>query len=425
MSNDESTYLACILVDPSLIFKASVTEGHFFVGVNRRIFRAMHKCADANVKIDYISIGDIDREIDPAYLVTMHDSVPSAANWRYYEGKVIDEYQRRKLVSLGKKIAELAESSAPAEVIEMAENELLELGTNGQTRKIQRAADVMPEVVKEIEARHALKGKIPGIGTGLDGLDLLLGGFQDDRYIIIGARPSDGKSALAVNMACNIGISLGLPVGLISAESSNREIMTRVVASEGRIRGERLMTGMLSSADLASLVDVGAKIKPAPIFLYDAPNIRFGELKSVARQMVTLNKIRVLFVDYVQIIRWEDPRLAIHEQVAAVSRGLKQLARELKIPIVGLSQLKRDSEGREPELADLDYSKQLEQDGDAIVLIYHPKPKEKKGEEDEREEEHRESLLLIKKNRDGAKGTVHVDFRREFVKFYEIDKYAR
>ena len=163
---------------------------------------------------------------------------------------------------------------------------------------------------------------------------------------------------------------------------------------------------------MQSLIDVGTKLQAAPLYLYDAPNVRFGELKSVARQMVTLYKIKVLFIDYVQIVRWEDSRLAIHEQVAAVSRGLKQLARELKIPIVGLSQLKRDSEGREPEMADLDYSKQLEQDADALVLIYHPKRIEG--------QEQKPSLLLVKKNRDGAKGVVKVNFAREYVKFYQV-----
>jgi replicative DNA helicase len=298
----------------------------------------------------------------------------------------------------------------------MAENELLELGTNEQTRSIKKASDVMPDVAKEIEARTKIKGGIPGIGTGLYGLDSLIGGLQDDRYIIIGARPSDGKSALAINMACNVAIELQTPTGIISAESSNKEIMTRVVASEGHIMGGHMAMGVMSGSDIQSLLAVGEKINPAPLYLYDAPNIRFGELKSVARQMVTLYKIKVLFVDYIQIIQWEDSRLAIHEQVAAVSRGLKQLARELKIPIVGLSQLKRDSEGREPELADLDYSKQLEQDGDVIVLIYHPKAKK-----DEDENAERESLLLVKKNRDGPKGAAHVQFRREYVKFYDSE----
>jgi len=419
-SDDEAIFLACVLLAPDLIFKASIGEHHFMTGKNRRIFRAMQKCADQGIKIDYISVADVDPEIDKPYMVTISDKVPSAANWQYYETKLIETYRRHKLTALGRKLAEMSEAGDPAELIEMAENELLELGTNGQTRKIQSIGEVLPGVGKVIEQRYYLKGKLPGLGTGLPGLDKIIGGFQDDRYIVVGARPSDGKSALALNMACNIAIAQNTPTGIISAESSNTEIVTRVIASEGHISGNAMMTGLLTKADFTSLGDVGARTIHAPLYLYDAPNVRYTELKSVARQMVLIHKVKVIFVDYIQIIRWEDSRLAIHEQVAAVSRSLKQLARELKIPIVGLSQLKRDSEGREPEMADLDYSKQIEQDADAIIFIYHPRPK--KGEDEEQEDENRSSLLLVKKNRDGAKGVVPVVFHREYIKFYEVAK---
>ena len=184
-------------------------------------------------------------------------------------------------------------------------------------------------------------------------------------------------------------------------------------SSEGRINGQHITTGFLKLADFQTLTDAGGRMYDAPIFLYDAPNVRFPELKSVARQMVAVHKVKAIFVDYLQIVAWEDSRLAKHEQVAAVSLGLKELARELKVPIVALSQLKRDAEGREPDMADLDYSKQIEQDADAIVLIYHPKAKEG--------EEGRPSMLLVKKNRDGPKGVVMVKFQREYVRFYELE----
>ena len=414
-NDDEAIFLACVLISPDLVFKSAINENHFMTGKNRRIFRAMQKCADRGLSIDYISVSDVDAEIDKAYLVTLSDRVPSAANWQFYEGKLIETFRKHRLQALGRKLAELAGTDDSTAIIEMAESELLELGTNGQTRKIQSIGEVLPGVGKVIEQRYYLKGKLPGIATGIPGLDHITGGFQDDRYIVIGARPSDGKSALALNMACNIAINQNMPTGIISAESSNNEIVTRVIASEGHILGNSITTGLLSKADFTSLSDVGAKTMHAPLYLYDAPNVRFSEMKSVARQMVLVHKAKVLFIDYIQIIQWEDSRLAIHEQVAAVSRGLKQLARELKIPIVGLSQLKRDAEGREPEMADLDYSKQIEQDADAIIFIYHPKPK--KGEEEDRS-----SLLLVKKNRDGSKGAVPVVFHREYIKFYEVAK---
>lgn len=338
--------------------------------------------------------------------------IPSAANWKYYETNIVKSYQRKKLIELGARLADMG-NAEPSMVIEKAENELFDLATNNSTQSIKSLAEIMPLAIDQIEARHALGGKLPGITCGLSNLDYLVGGFQDDRYIVIGARPSDGKSALALNMACHIAIVGKLPVGFISAESSNTEIAMRVISSQGHIQGNVLSTGKLGAVDIDGLLGVGERIKGASMFLYDAPNVRFQEMKSIARQMVSMHGCKIIFLDYIQIVQWENQTLPHHEQVAEISKGLKQLARELHIPIVGLSQLKRDSEGREPEMADLDYSKQLEQDADTLIFIHHPKRKD-----GERED----SRLLIKKNRDGAKGMVKVVFKREYVRFHEEER---
>lgn len=415
-NDDEKALLSCILLDPDIIFKSTLFEAHFFNPQHRRIFRAMKQCADKNIRIDYISIGDVDPEIDKKNLVTISDRVPSGANWPYYQAKVIETYQRNKLEKLGKMIAELSSEKVPGEVIEMAEQELLEIGTNGQTRKVIRMAEVMGDTIHKIEERSKSKGKLPGISTGLDQLNYIIGGLQKSRYLIIGARPSDGKSALALNMATHIAIGEKTPVGIISAESSNYEIASRTISSEGHIIGNRLMTGMLTSSDIQSLLDVGGKINQAPLYLYDAPNIRFTELKSVARQMVAVHKVACIFIDYIQIVQWDDKRPPFYEQVKNVSLGIKQLARELKIPIVALAQLRRDAEGREPEMADLGDSSQLEKDADVLMFIYHKRPKQEK--EDVGCSPYELSFLLVKKNRDGAKGNVNVTFQREYVRFY-------
>ena len=412
MREHEEAFLACVLLDNSILFKTVLTESHFGVPETRRLYRAMHKCIERGVKLDYISISDMDAEIDKTYPPYLFNLVPSAANWRFYEGRIVIAYQRSELKRLGNMLAAIEENEEPAEYIERAEKDLFALSTNCKSGEIKQLAELVPAALKQIEERYKLKGKIPGISTGVHGIDTLIGGLQESRYVVIGARPSDGKSALAVNMLCHIGLHEGESVGLISAESSNNEIVSRVFASEGRINGMKLSTGILSSTDFGQLLEVGERIAQAPIYIYDAPNIRMGELKSVARQMVAGFKVRALFVDYVQIIQWENQSLPHHEQVANVSMSLKSLARELRIPIVGLSQLKRDSEGREPQMADLDYSKQIEQDADALILIYHPQKDEN---------DLTPSKLLLKKNRDGAKGAVDVTFRREYVKFYQVE----
>lgn len=413
MLEDEETMLACILLDQSIIFKTTLTEDHFQDPYARRMFRAMNECCNRDVKIDYISITDIDPKIDKTYAPRLNDMIPSAANWKYYEGKVKDDWQRSKLASIGRMLLSIDKYTCPSEYIERAEKELVELATNNKKREIRKLNQILPQTLKEIETRYALKGKLPGLSTGIDPLDVMIGGLRGDQYIVIGARPSDGKSALGLNIACHIAIDEKVPVGFISAESSEIEITFRIFSARGNINGTKLNSGMLSPQCLNDIMFAGEKMHCAPMYIYDEPNIKFSEIKSISRQMVSVHGCKIIFVDYVQIVQWENQKLARHEQVAEISMGLKQLARELKVPIVAMSQLRRDAEGRRPHMADLDYSKQLEQDADVLIFIYHP---QKDGEYLDQSE------LIVAKQRGGPKGTVPVIFKREFVKFCPVER---
>jgi replicative DNA helicase len=409
MTADEEKILSCILLDNRIIHKANLTEEHFYDGRARRLFRAMKKCIDSQIAVDYISVLDADSEIDRNYPIMLSESIPSAANWNYYQTAIIKDYQRNKLASLGRMLADI-QRAEPNEFIERAEKELLEISTNLRQNTIMHVSEVIGPTLQLIEERYNLKGKLPGISTGLATLDMLTGGFQEDRFIVIGARPSDGKSALALNMALHIALRVGIEVGFISAESSAREIVMRALSNEGPIDGQKLNSGMIAPKDFTTLKDAGMRVHDAPMWIYDAPNMLFSECRSVARQMVATYKCKILFVDYIQILQWEDRKLPRHEQVAEVSKGLKQLARELKIPVVALAQLRRDAEGREPEMADLADASQIEKDADTLIFIYHQK------------EEDKPSKLLVKKNRDGAKGYLDVKFKKEYIKFYELER---
>jgi len=412
MREHEESFLSCVFLDNTILFKTTLTESHFTEPETRALYRAMLVCMEKNVKVDYIAISDFAPDMDKAYPPHIFNLVPSSANWKFYETQINTDFQRRQLKMMGQMLAHIEDAEDPAEYIERAEKQLFELSTNCKTSEVKRLAELVPAALKVIEERFKSNGKLPGLSTGISGLDKLIGGLQDSRYVVIGARPSDGKSALAVNMLCHIGLHERVPVGLISAESSNNEIVSRVFASEGSINGSYLSMGLLSTRDMSALKAVGESIKDAPVYIYDAPNVRFAELRSVARQMVASFKVKVIFVDYIQILQWDDKRIPRHEQVANISMGLKALARELKIPIVGLAQLVRDAEGREPQMKDLGDSGQLEKDADALVLIYHPQKDES---------DRSPSKLLVKKNRDGAKGVVDVTFRREYVRFYQTE----
>lgn len=411
--DNEQSFMACVLNKPDIIFKTTLREDQFLDGDSRRLFRACMACADKKIAIDYISIHEVAPELPVAYVMQVHDMAPSGANWPFFEKLIKQDFQREKLQQLGRVLREV--EGDPAEYIERAERELLSLAVDTNTTTIEPLQKIIVPTLQKIEERYHNRGKLPGLSTGLDKLDGFIGGLQESRYYVIGARPSDGKSALAVNMVCHIGLREESPVGLISAESSNTEICTRIFSSEGHINGQKISSGALGASDFQSLQQAGEKMYEAPIYLYDAPNIEFSEAKSIARQMVAVYKIKALFVDYLQIIQWADQRLQKREQIAGISLGLKQLARELKIPVVALAQLRRDAEGREPEMADLAESSQVEKDADGIILIYHPKPS-KEGAEPPG------SMLLIKKNRDGPRGAVFVNFQREYVRFYEAQR---
>lgn len=413
MREYEESFLACILMTPSIIFKTKLDERYLLEAQPRQLYRAMRECSARGITVDYLTVIEQDNSLDPTYSARIANSVPSSANWKFYEGEIIKTYKRHKLARLGQMLAGIPERSDPAEYIERAETELLELTTGLGNAEIVQLKDVLVPALGIIEQRYKNKGHLAGLSSGLNALDSMTCGFLPGRYYVIGARPSDGKSALALNIIAHLGIRDHARVGLISAESGNDEIAIRLFSSEGHINGQALNSGMISQATFSDLMAAGEKMQAAPIFLYDAPNVRFSEMRGVARQMVMTHKVQALFIDYLQLVQWENQSLARHEQVAAVSLAIKELARELKIPIVALSQIKRDAEGREPDIADLADSSQVEKDADCIIMIYHPKGKE--GQEPPA------SMLLVKKNRDGPKGAVFVNFRREYVRFYEAE----
>jgi len=264
----------------------------------------------------------------------------------------------------------------------------------------------------DLEERCKNPGQIPVIKTGLPYLDYLTGSMQPGKFVIIGGRPSAGKSALALNMAIHAALRESKSTGFISAESSSREMVLRALASEGHIDASKFSDGTMKGSDIAAAMEACQKILNLPLYIYDVPNVRFSEMKSVARQMVITHDIKILFVDYLQILQWDNNKMTRYEQMSNISLGLKQLARELNIPVIVPAQLRRDAQERAPNLADLKETGQIEQDADTIAFIYHPKS----------EDGEKPSQLLVEKNRDGKTGTIPIIFRREYIRFYEAEK---
>jgi replicative DNA helicase len=261
-----------------------------------------------------------------------------------------------------------------------------------------------------------------GIPSGLSDLDALTNGLQKSEFIVIGARPSVGKTALALTMAAHASINLKIPVAFFSLEMSESAIMLRLIASEARIPADRIRTGRIKTTDYDGLMEAASRIYEAPLYIVDLPNMKLLELRTMARRLVLERGVKIIFIDYLTLVTHENSDLPRWEQIAAISRSLKALARELDIPIVALSQLKREAEGKQPTLADLRESGSIEQDADLIIFLHRDREISKTYET---QSDQIETDIIVAKQRNGPTGKAPAWFKSSYAKFVNMERRDR
>jgi replicative DNA helicase len=274
--------------------------------------------------------------------------------------------------------------------------------------------ELIPDTFSIIEKHLHNQDAYTGIPSGFAALDTMTSGFQDSEMIIIGARPSMGKTALALSMIQHIAIQKNIPTGFFSLEMSYTQIGQRLVSQVARISGSKIRSGMLTQADFQRLQDAAGLCYDAPLCVADTPNMKMLDLRAMARKMKQQHQVKIIFIDYIGLITSENfssntPR---HEQVSEISRSLKSLARELNIPIVALCQVSRDSEGKEPTLANLRDSGSIEQDADVVMFIH----RERKATDDDGNGAI-DAKILLAKQRNGPIGNVDLMFLPQYAKF--------
>jgi replicative DNA helicase len=353
------------------------------------------------------------------YVSSLTGAVPTSANVEYYARIVKESSVRRKLLRVSNEIIATIydDTRESRKVLEEAERRIFDIAESQQSEAFRKAKDIVQETVEAIERLYKTKDSYTGIPSGFPDLDNMLSGFQDSELIIIGARPSVGKTALALTMAAHMAIHQHVPVGFFTAEMSNMALMQRLIAAEARIGSQTIRTGMLKPSDFKSLTDAAGLIYEAPLWINDTPNIPLLDLRAQARRMVAQMGIRILFIDYITLITSENTELPRHEQVAEISRSLKALARELKVPIVALSQLTRDSEGKRPSLASIRESGSIEQDADVVIFLHRERGSDRTGEEHPSVVE---TELVVAKQRNGPVGTVKIAFVPKYTKFESL-----
>ena len=396
----------------------------FYSLQNQKIFTAMLDLYNEGQQCDILSLkeklrekGELEAAGGAAYISELTDKVPTSANVEYYAQIVKDQSIRRSLIKSAAKIVSDShnDSMDSRTVLEEAQKEIFDLTDSSSTQEYKTTKDLVNLVVTNISNRYANKNSFTGVESGFHDLDQMTAGFQPAEMIILGARPSIGKTAMALSMLQHIVIDKRIPAAFFSLEMSDVQLMQRLVAQVSRIRADTLRTGFLGSDDFAKLQTAASTIYEAPLYIVDTPNMKLLDLRSVARRLRSKEKIEIIFIDYITLIGSENTAIPRHEQVAEISRSLKSLARELNIPIVVLSQVARSTEGKAPTLAELRESGSIEQDADVVMFLHRERTAEDKNAIIETE-------LIVAKQRNGPTGVVKVMFVPYFTKFENISR---
>ena len=390
----------------------------FYSLQNQVIYEAMLKLYTKNITGDTLSLineltveGKLEQAGGTAYIASLTDTVPSAANIDYYANMVIDRAARRDLIKISSELKassfELNQDSAT--LLDNAEQKIFSLAERNETTTVYAAKEVMVKEIELIEARYKSKNQFTGIPTGFGKLDTYTSGFQNSELIIIGARPSIGKTAFALSMIQNIACERRIPTGFFSLEMPYESIGMRLLAQEARVPMSKIRSGLLQLQDVQKIQDAAGRWFEAPLYMVDTPNMRLLDLRAMARRMVKNQGVKIIFIDYIGLITTEDPSAPVFEQVSEISKSLKALARELGIPIVALCQVARAAEGEEPNLAQLRGSGSIEQDADVVMFIHRDRLKE--------EQTSQEAKLILAKQRNGATGDIKIMFLPIYSKF--------
>jgi replicative DNA helicase len=417
---DEIILLGQIFKDNNVFYKINLLPDDFADPKTRALFKTMCFLSERSIEIDEVAVYKTNQSLNVAWLAEVRDSSPTAANYEFYERRIKDAANKRRLSHISRLISdELAAGKSADEVKEAVETELTNLATAARGWDVKNITDVLVKTMDVIEERFKLQGKLPGITTGFGNLNELLLGFRPRLLYIFGARPSRGKTALMLNMA--IAASAVFRVGIINTESANQEMGMRILSSHSSINSQRLASGQIQQNDFARLSHSSGELSKRNVFFYDEPNASLSTVISKCREMRRKDKVDIVFIDYLQNINFTEKNTE-RENLGVISGRLKQTARQLEIPVVCLAQLRRDAEGGRPSMNDLLGSGKIEQDADVISLIWWQQTN--KGDKDQAGNplppDYRHWLILDK-NRDGMIGDCELHFAKDIVKFTEVE----
>lgn len=428
----EQAVIGAILIHGDALITAMerITSDDFYRGSHQRIFEAIVELAEAQEPIDLITLTALlqnKQQLEEiggvTYLSELANSVPTAANIDYYAAIVEEKSMLRRLIRTATQIVSdgYANEDNVGMMLSDAEKKILEISQRRSSTGFVVIRDVLMEVFEKVEQLYSNKGGSTGIPSGFIDLDKMTSGFQRSDLIILAARPSVGKTAFALNVAQNVGVRAKETVAIFSLEMGAAQLVQRMVCAEANVDANRMRTGNLEGDDWEKLTMAIGALSEANVYIDDTPTITVADIRAKCRRLQQEKGLGMILIDYLQLIAGRGGKGGDNRQqeVSEISRTLKQIARELNVPVIALSQLSRGVEQRQdkrPMMSDLRESGSIEQDADIVAFLYRDDYYDKESEKKNIIE------IIIAKQRNGPVGTVELAFLKQFNKFVNMDR---
>lgn len=424
----EQSVLGSMLLDGEAVITAAeiLHWEDFYQDNHRQIFKAMLELVNRGIACDLVTVseglnqeGKLESVGGIGYLSDLASAVPSTANVEYYARIVAEKSLLRQLIREANRIIEHSYAAADdvSSILDQAEKAILEVAQHRNGQDFLPIRDALIEAFDRIEYLSQNQGVIPGIPTGFRDLDRITTGLQPSDFVVVAARPSMGKTSLCLNIAQHVAVDQGKPVALFSLEMSKEQLVQRLLSAEARIPGQKLRLGTLDEEDWPRLVAAMGRLSEVPIFIDDTPVLTAMDIRAKTRRLVQEQGPGLVIIDYLQLIAGHGRGDSRQQEISEISRSLKALAREVKCPVVALSQLSRAVEQRQdkrPVLSDLRESGAIEQDADLVAFIYRDEyynpDSEKKGIAE----------VIVAKQRNGPTGVVQLAFLQNYTLFHDL-----
>jgi len=437
----EMALLGCFLMDNDITAELveKVTEEDFYQESHKFIIRAMRKVFAARKPVDLVTVsdfldseGNLDKAGGIAYLTELSQITPSAANYKSYYDIVIRDSVNRKLIRAARKIIETSTSSTDEKTaLSYAEKMVYDISRETESSALvgMEEGDIIGEVLHKFEMLQTDPDSFKGVPTGFKHLDRMTNGLQAGALIVLAARPGMGKTSLAMNLVEHAALRAGKTCAVFSLEMPRREIVQRLICSYANVSMANALAGKLSAKEWKKLMVAADKLKKSNIFIDDSSRVTPGEIISKCRRLKsTVGSLDLVMIDYIQLMSSGDSRTAGAEnrqqEVASITRDLKIMAKELSVPVVALSQLRR-IQSKEPTLSDLRESGAIEQDADIVMFINRPEATATSEEIETGKVVRGAAELILAKHRNGAQGRVSLKFIGECTKFVDVDEQNR